>query len=616
MTRGSARPPSDPFGWVGGVLDGRYRIGEVVGEGGFGVVHSGRSLGTDEPVAIKFLKLDGAVPPAGRERFLAHFVGEGKLLSHLAEVTPGVVRAIDVGAATAPSGEWTPYLVLEWLDGVTLEDELAARVASGLGGRALNEAVDLLEPAARAIDVAHEHGALHRDIKPGNLVVTEIAGRWTLKILDFGVAKVMREVRARAGATTSPPHYAFSPFYGAPEQFEQRHGATGPWTDVFALALVLVEVVAGRRALSGEATGELHRQVADASRRPTLRTLGVQSGDEVEGVLQKALAVDPRHRYRRAGEFWDALVAASHAEAKAVVTVRPPTATVVEPLDADAELPPDEADWDVPEVPTKVVAVVAEPPPAPPPKVLPVPTPLPKVVKVEPTPAPDTKTAPSPQPSPEPIPEVVPEKPSPPAIEPTSEAVEAPPPVASARSVVAPSEPRGRRPRPTPLIVVAVVLAGLGVALLVKALSPATDDCNEPSRAPQPAAATSPMAENPATATIEPVAPVATNTGTASVADTTPAPTIVASTGPMATPAPAAAPTPMASPRVRAPQAPPRDPLCTNCATHPYQCGKFSLPQGRGDCYCGCSANSHCALPPGRSTGPCVPNGDGVSGAL
>jgi eukaryotic-like serine/threonine-protein kinase len=610
MMRGSARPPSDPFGWVGVVLDGRYLIGDVVGAGGFGVVHAGRSLGTDEPVAIKFLKLDGAIPPAGRERFLAHFVGEGKLLSHLADVTPGVVRAIDVGAATAPSGEWTPYLVLEWLDGVTLEEELAARVAGGLGGRTLNEAIDLLEPAARAIEVAHEHGALHRDIKPGNLVVTEIAGRWTLKILDFGVAKVMRDVRARAGATTSPPHYAFSPFYGAPEQFEQRHGATGPWTDVFALALVLVEVVAGRRALSGEATGDLHRQVADAGRRPTLRTLGVRSGDEVEGVLQKALAVDPRHRYRRAGEFWDALFAANHAEPRAVVTVPPPTAKVVEPLDADTELPPDEADWDVPEVPTKVVAVVAEPAPAPVPEVSPVvrPTPLPEV-KVEPTPAPDAKTVPS-----LPSPEVVPEKPPPPTLEPTSEVVEALPSEASAHPIIAPSEPGGRRPRPTPLLVVAVVLAGLGVALMVKALSPATDQQSEPSQALRPAATLSPMAENLPSAAIEPVAPVATITDATSVAEATPPSTIVASTTAMATPMPTAGPTATAPPRVRAP-APPRDALCTNCATHPYQCGKFSLPQGRGDCYCGCSANSHCALQPGRSTGPCVPNGDGLSGA-
>jgi hypothetical protein len=65
------------------------------------------------------------------------------------------------------------------------------------------------------------------------------------------------------------------------------------------------------------------------------------------------------------------------------------------------------------------------------------------------------------------------------------------------------------------------------------------------------------------------------------------------------------------TPRVR-PSTPPRDPPCSNCATHPDQCGKFSLPQGRGDCYCGCSANSRCALSTGRSTGPCIPNATGT----
>jgi hypothetical protein len=290
--------------------------------------------------------------------------------------------------------------------------------------------------------------------------------------------------------------------------------------------------------------------------------------------------------------------------------VPPPTARVVEPLDADTELPPDEADWDVPEVPTKVVAVVAEPAPKPVPEVSPVvrPTPLPEV-KVEPTPAPDAETVPSLLPSPE----VVPEKPSPPTLEPTSEVVEAPAAEASAHPTIARSEPGGRRPRPTPLIVVAVVLAGLGIALMVKALSPGAHQRTEPSQALRPAATLPPMAENLASAAIEPVAPVATSTDVASAADATPPSTIVASTTPIATPTPAAGPTATTSPRVRAP-APPRDPLCPNCATHPYQCGKFSLPQGRGDCYCGCSANSHCALQPGRSTGPCVPNGDGVSG--
>jgi len=514
MTR-AVQPPRDPFGWTGVVIDGRYRVGDAVGEGGFGVVYAGKRLDTDEPIAVKFLKLDGAVSFAQRGRFLSRFVGEGKLLSHLGELTPGVVRAIDVGAATAPSGVWTPYLVLEWLDGVTLEEELAARLERGLGGRTLREAIELLEPAARAVDVAHEHGAVHRDIKPANLVVTEVGGRRTLKILDFGVATVMRELRERAEAVSAgAPRHAFWPPYGAPEQFEQRYGATGPWTDVFALALVLVELVAGRRALSGDDVDELYRQAADTARRPTLRTLGVESSDEVERVLQQALEVEPRRRHRRAGDFWDALVAATRAAPP------PPVDASAAPAEA-AGTPgaaPEEAADDVEEITDSELISPSEAPVA---------------------------------------------------------------------RLVPPVDQGGGDARRAPRVAGAIAIMAFAAAIIAGTRS----------RSTTPAASTSPGAGG---------APTATSTG----------PIDAVATATIATPSPpAVSPTPASTPRVR-PASPPRDPQCPNCAAHPRQCGKFSMPQVRGDCYCGCGAGSHCALPPGRSTGPCVPNSGGVSEAL
>jgi serine/threonine-protein kinase len=552
---------SDPFGWVGAILDGKYRVGDVVGEGGFGVIHAGQFVRTGEAIAIKFLKLDGAVPFAGRERFLAHFVGQGKLLSRLAEVTPGVVRAIDVGAATAPRGLWTPYLVLEWLDGVTLDEELAGRLAGGLGGRTLREAIDLLEPAARAIAVAHDHGVVHRDVKPGNLVVTEIGGKRTLKILDFGVAKIMRDVRARAdAASTAPPHHAFSPPYGAPEQFEQRYGATGPWTDVFALALLLVEVVAGRPALSGEGTGALYRQVTDPSRRPTLRTLGVESSDEVERVLQRALAVEPRHRHRRVGEFWEALIAASRAEPVASVEAHTAPARVAEMADVAVETPPDEADWDLPEGEVAVgVGVEAEAEAA---------TELEaRVVSDRPT---------------------------------VSEAVEASP--APTVRAVAPARGRAR------VIAIALAVCGLLAGLLAMTTSVPKHGKQAARAAVLPGVSTAPAVEGHADPAIRHSTPMAVPTEATDIVDAMAPTTIAAASADAVTPALVAPPRPRASTA-------PRDPACSNCATHPDQCGKFSLPQGRGDCYCGCGTNSHCALSAGRSTGPCVPNGTSMFGA-
>ena len=303
---------ADPFGWVGVTIEGKFRVDEVVGEGGFGVVYRGHHLGFDEPVAIKCLKLPSSMKGAERDRFQKTFIEEGRLLHRLSRATAGIVQALDVGAATSPEGAWTPYLVLEWLRGVTLEVDLAARKERGEGGRPLAEAIALLEPAARALDAAHAQGVAHRDVKPANLFLAEIGDRRTLKVLDFGIAKVLSEVSSmtQALAETGSSVRAFTPQYGAPEQFHRKYGATGPWTDVFALALVLVEVASGKMALDGGDTTQLFIVSSDTTHRPTLRGAGVDVPAAVDEVVKKALAVDPRHRYKTAGELWDALVAA------------------------------------------------------------------------------------------------------------------------------------------------------------------------------------------------------------------------------------------------------------------------------------------------------------------
>ena len=115
----------------------------------------------------------------------------------------------------------------------------------------------------RALGVAHGMGIAHRDIKPANLFLVEVAGKRTIKVLDFGIAKVLAESDSvtRAFEETGGTVQAFTARYGAPEQFSRRFGATGPWTDVFALALVLVEVVLGTPALDG------HRRRAAVRRR-------------------------------------------------------------------------------------------------------------------------------------------------------------------------------------------------------------------------------------------------------------------------------------------------------------------------------------------------------------
>ena len=309
---------ADPFGWAGQVIDGRYRAIEVAGDGGFGVVYRGHHLALDVPIAIKCLKVPQSLGPEERESFEQRFLEEGRVLHRLSRASAGVVQALDVGAATSPDGTWTPYLVLEWLDGHTLEDELVERARRGRARWNVAEAVELLGPAARALAEAHEQRIAHRDIKPANLFLTRVGERDVLKVLDFGIAKVLHDSMStttalRATGATGPGSSVFTPQYGAPEQFDRRKGATGPWTDVHAFALVFVEMLVGARALEGDDIVQLMSAALDRDMRPTPRAHGLDLGDELEGVLQQALALRPEDRFADAGVFWDAVLDAGDA---------------------------------------------------------------------------------------------------------------------------------------------------------------------------------------------------------------------------------------------------------------------------------------------------------------
>lgn len=318
---------SDPFSWVEHTIDGKYRVEALVGEGGFGVVYRATHLGFDERVAVKCLRVPESLAGDGQEKFYDSFMDEGRLLHRLSRATSGVVQALDVGATVSPNGIWTPYIVLEWLEGRSLEDDLNQREEAGLGGRSIEEAVALLDPVARAIAMAHEQGIVHRDLKPANLFFTDVGGRTTMKVLDFGIAKVMTEAAENDSAFESTGHSlkAFTAHYGAPEQFSRRYGATGPWTDVFALALLFVEIVTGRRALEGVDAQELFVASADPDHRPTLGAMGVEASEELDAVLARALAVEPKARFRSCADFWNGVLSAM-GEKTLLPSPSPPTA--------------------------------------------------------------------------------------------------------------------------------------------------------------------------------------------------------------------------------------------------------------------------------------------------
>ena len=138
---------------------------------------------------------------ARREALLEQLRDEGRILHRLSKATSGIVQALDVGAVTTAGGAWGPYLVLEWLEGETLGEHLANLLDRGEKPYSLADGIRLLEPAARALAIAHQQKVAHRDVKPPNLFVTDVGGVRTVKVLDFGIAKVITETTAQLEAT-------------------------------------------------------------------------------------------------------------------------------------------------------------------------------------------------------------------------------------------------------------------------------------------------------------------------------------------------------------------------------------------------------------------------------
>lgn len=303
----------DPLSIVGETVADKYVVEKLVGEGGFAVVYRAMHSIWKKPVAIKFFSELSNAPADQRESLQEAFIQEGALLTELSSQSAGIVQARDVGTYTTPDGRWMPFMVLEWLEGRSLEDAMID--TESRGPWSLREALNVIAPAGQALDVAHGQGIAHRDIKPANIFILgedPRAENTTIKLLDFGVAKLitdnthMKAALAKTGTNIT----SFTPQYGAPEQFSRSYGATGPWTDVFALALVTVELLLGKSALDGGDLIQLAYSAGNRESRPTPQSLGVQVPDAVEAVFAKALAVAPGSRYTRAGEFVQALIEA------------------------------------------------------------------------------------------------------------------------------------------------------------------------------------------------------------------------------------------------------------------------------------------------------------------
>jgi formylglycine-generating enzyme required for sulfatase activity/serine/threonine protein kinase len=305
-------PPQDTLNLVGKTIAEKYAIESVVGEGGFAIVYRATHLLWKRPVAIKVFKILSEISEADREKLRDDFLQEGKLLAELSERSAAICQARDVGMLTEEPK--LPYMVLEWLEGASLDAVLAAEKAAGKPPRTIEAALRLLTPAAEALALAHRKGIAHRDIKPPNIFLCGDPSEENcpVKLLDFGIAKVVQDAQKAGGAftKTSGKITSFTPAYGAPEQFSRSVGATGPWTDVFAFALVLVECITQKDPLDGDDFMQIGYASSDRDHRPTPRAKGATVTDEVERVFERALAVNPNDRFRTMGEFWDAIRAA------------------------------------------------------------------------------------------------------------------------------------------------------------------------------------------------------------------------------------------------------------------------------------------------------------------
>lgn len=271
-----SEPNAPPF--VPGARIGRYRLLSVIGKGGMGEVFRAEDTALARIVAVKILPAEFVSTP---ERTL-RFEQEARLTASLAH--PNVVPVFDVGEVAG-----VPYVVQEFVDGETMEDFLdRGPVAPGL-------AVAWCKQAADGLAAAHETGILHRDIKPGNLILGR-DGR--LRVLDFGLAtldpaRASADPRSHPGLTTDglvlgTPHY-MSPEQATGKKLDAR-------SDVFSLGVVLYELLSAQRPFEGESTVDILHAIIHSPPRP-LDTLDPPLPPGLLAILQRALRKKPDERY-------------------------------------------------------------------------------------------------------------------------------------------------------------------------------------------------------------------------------------------------------------------------------------------------------------------------------
>ena len=276
---------------------GRYEIVDELGRGAMGVVYKARDPQIDRLVAVKTVFLWGQQPDEEKE-FRLRFMNEAQAAGRLHH--SGIVSVFDVGEN--PQNH-NPYIVLEFVPGESL-----SRILAREKKLSLERALKLAEEIADALDYAHAQGVIHRDVKPANILITQ-DGR--AKIADFGIAKL------NLAHFTIPGRVLGTPAYMAPEQLAGE--AVDGRSDLFSLGVILYAMVTGHSPFQGNSATTVCFKVAN--REPIAASaLDMALPPQLDAVISRAMAKDPKERYQRGSDFADDLRILRHSVSTASST--------------------------------------------------------------------------------------------------------------------------------------------------------------------------------------------------------------------------------------------------------------------------------------------------------
>jgi len=265
------------------LLGGRYQVGELLGYGGMAEVHRGRDLRLGRDVAIKMLRTDLARDDTFQLRFRREAQNAASL-NH-----PAIVSVYDTGEERGATGETLPYIVMEFVNGRTLKEVLAAE------GRLMpRRALEITAEIAAALEFSHRHGIIHRDIKPGNVMLTQTG---QVKVMDFGIA---RALASGASTMTQTSAVIGTAQYLSPEQ--ARGEPVDARSDVYATGCVLYELLCGHPPFVGDSPVSVaYQHVREDAKPPSESNRDVTP--PIDAIVLKALAKNPLNRYQSAGEM-------------------------------------------------------------------------------------------------------------------------------------------------------------------------------------------------------------------------------------------------------------------------------------------------------------------------